>query len=625
MFFANLFGQRKYQQHSRRSRDKRATPRRLRLESLEVRCVLSYAITDLGTLPGYEASHAEDINAVGQVVGYTYDLDTHSIRAFLWDESAGMIDLGTLGGASSQATAINDLGQVAGTASAPTGPQHIFLINPEDSDGDGNPDRWFRDNDLDGRNDLMIDLGALIDFTGEAVSINNLGQVLGNSGGVPFLWQDGVMTELSVLNASGSNGVWVNVVSFVAYDINDSGEVVGQATFEYIDYWTGASDYRTEAAMWRDGMLSSLGSLNGGYSVAAAINDARQVAGTSSYGYGDQVCYYYGGDGDDGSGWGWSWCEDYPYWVERAFLGSTMLSMAGLPIDAASYAYDVNNAGQVVGLVAPVGGSAASVLWQDGARITLPVESAVAINATGQIVGQTAGHALLLTPTVPPPTLTITDASGIEGNSGTTAFVFSVTLSAAYDQAVTVEFATQGGGSATTGSDYEAADGTLIFAPSETTKTITVRVIGDRLAESSETFFVNVTTGDAFVADSQGAGTIVDDEPRISIGDVTKTEGRPGKKTLFTFTVTLSAAYDQPVTMSFRTVDGTATTTGGDYVANTGTLTFAPGETTKTITIEVKGDSKKEASETFYLDLFDLSSNALFTKNRGTGTIVNDD
>ena len=76
--------------------------------------------------------------------------------------------------------------------------------------------------------------------------------------------------------------------------------------------------------------------------------------------------------------------------------------------------------------------------------------------------------------------------------------------------------------------------------------------------------------------------------------------------------------------MSFRTVDGTATT-GSDYITKTGTLTFAPGETTKTITIEVKGDSKKEANETFYLDLFDSSSNSWFTKNRGLGTILNDD
>ena len=89
--------------------------------------------------------------------------------------------------------------------------------------------------------------------------------------------------------------------------------------------------------------------------------------------------------------------------------------------------------------------------------------------------------------------------------------------------------------------------------------------------------------------------------------------------------MTLLAAYDEPVTVSYQTVNGTATPSNNDYIAKTGTLTFAPGETTKTITITVKGDSKREANETFYLDLFRLSSNALFTKNRGLGTILNDD
>ena len=129
----------------------------------------------------------------------------------------------------------------------------------------------------------------------------------------------------------------------------------------------------------------------------------------------------------------------------------------------------------------------------------------------------------------------------------------------------------------------------------------------------------------AIITDGQGIGTILDDEPRISISDVTKVEGRKGQKVHFVFTVTLSAASDQAVTVSYRTADGTAKTSDGDYVAKTGTLTFAPGETTKTITIEVKGDSKKESNETFYLDLFGLSSNALFTKSRGMGTILNDD
>jgi hypothetical protein len=153
-----------------------------------------------------------------------------------------------------------------------------------------------------------------------------------------------------------------------------------------------------------------------------------------------------------------------------------------------------------------------------------------------------------------------------------------------------------------------------------------VSINGDRLAESNETFSVNLSgAAGASLADSQGVGTILDDEPRISIGNVSSREGNGKKTTSFTFTVTLSAAYDQPVTMSYRTVDGTATTSDSDYVAKTGTITFAPGETTKTITIEVKGDSQKEANEYFYLDLFGNSTNSLFTKNRGTGTILNDD
>src|SRR5262249_12015608 len=85
------------------------------------------------------------------------------------------------------------------------------------------------------------------------------------------------------------------------------------------------------------------------------------------------------------------------------------------------------------------------------------------------------------------------------------------------------------------------------------------------------------------------------------------------------------AAYDQPVTMSFRTVDGTATTSDSDYVARGGTLPFNPGETTKTITVVVNGDGRKEADETFFVDLFGNSSNSLFTKSRGVGTILTDD
>jgi hypothetical protein len=222
------------------------------------------------------------------------------------------------------------------------------------------------------------------------------------------------------------------------------------------------------------------------------------------------------------------------------------------------------------------------------------------------------------------PRLQIGDVTVNEGNTGTANAVFTVTLSRVSDQAVTVAYAT-GGGGATAASDYRAASGTVTFAPGETSKTITVLVIGDRLVEPTEYFAVNLSNPtNATITDSQGVGTIVDDEPRISISDVSKLEGKNGK-TSFVFTVTLSAAYDQAVTMSYATANGTATTSDNDYVAKTGTLTILPGETTKTITIAVNGDNKRETDECFYLDLFGNSSNALFTKSRVIGTILNDD
>src|SRR5262249_18480477 len=154
---------------------------------------------------------------------------------------------------------------------------------------------------------------------------------------------------------------------------------------------------------------------------------------------------------------------------------------------------------------------------------------------------------------------------------------------------------------AAAGSDYTAASGVVIIPAGQTSATVTVAVRGDRLVEADETFAVNLSSPtNAIISDGQGVGSIVDDEPRISISDVTRVEGKRNQTTTFTFTVTLLVPYDQPVTMSFRTVNGTATTADQDYVAQTGTLTLKPGETTRTITITVKGDNKKEATEYFY-------------------------
>lgn len=128
----------------------------------------------------------------------------------------------------------------------------------------------------------------------------------------------------------------------------------------------------------------------------------------------------------------------------------------------------------------------------------------------------------------------------------------------------------------------------------------------------------------------QGIATIRNDgnwtligTPTIRIADVTQAEGNSGS-TYFNFTVTLAYSLDVPVTVNFATANGTATTANGDYLAKSGTLTFAPGETSKTVTIEVKGDRKKEANEVFYVRL-STAVNALIADNEGVGTIINDD
>ena len=89
------------------------------------------------------------------------------------------------------------------------------------------------------------------------------------------------------------------------------------------------------------------------------------------------------------------------------------------------------------------------------------------------------------------------------------------------------------------------------------------------------------------------------DAPTIQINDAVVTEGHTGTRTA-TFVVNLSSAFSEPVTVDYVTDDGTAG--GGDYQAASGTLTFAPGETEKTITIKVKGDRVGESNESYFVN-----------------------
>jgi hypothetical protein len=226
------------------------------------------------------------------------------------------------------------------------------------------------------------------------------------------------------------------------------------------------------------------------------------------------------------------------------------------------------------------------------------------------------------------PSLSIGDSTVLEGNSGTTSAVFTVSLSSAVGRPVSVQYMTLAG-TATAGVDYRPTSGTLQFGPGQTTRTITVAVVGDTTYEPDETFSV-VLTGpvNATIVKARGVGTIRNDEPRpsLTINDISMNEGNTGTNppTYFTFTVSLSEASYQTVTVDYTTADGTATVKDDDYVPTSGTLTFAPGQTTRTITVAVVGDTTYEPDETFSVVLTG-PVNATIVKARGVGTIRNDD
>ncbi len=224
-------------------------------------------------------------------------------------------------------------------------------------------------------------------------------------------------------------------------------------------------------------------------------------------------------------------------------------------------------------------------------------------------------------------TLNINDAATVEGDRGQRAAVFTVSLSQPASQEVAVDFATADG-MAQAGTDYRTNWGTIRFAPGSTSQTIAVRVNGDTLVESNETFFVDLSNPvNAMLDDPQGQGTILnDDQLAIEVGltlqDVRVIEGNAGVSEAV-FLAQLSSASGQTVTVHFATADGTATA-GSDYVAASGDLVFASGETVKSIRVLVNGDTEVEPNETFFVNL-DSPVNASLWKGQAAGTIINDD
>jgi hypothetical protein len=229
------------------------------------------------------------------------------------------------------------------------------------------------------------------------------------------------------------------------------------------------------------------------------------------------------------------------------------------------------------------------------------------------------------------PTLSIDDVLVNEGDGTVT---FTVSLSGEIGSSISVNFASANG-SATSGGDYGAASGILNFDPGDTSKPIVVTIVDDAVAENAEDFFVNLSNASAgvIIADAQGRATINDNDTNVSINDVTANEGnlQKGKKNAgtpnlkdFVFTISLSNAVARTVTVNYATADGTATTSDNDYQAASGVVNFAPGETSKTISVSVVGDNDAEPDEDFFVQLIGVQGGSIVGGD-GTATIVNDD
>ena len=228
---------------------------------------------------------------------------------------------------------------------------------------------------------------------------------------------------------------------------------------------------------------------------------------------------------------------------------------------------------------------------------------------------------------VNPTTIKVSDVTVPEGNAGSTGAVFAVTLDAPTNTTVTVDYVTFNTTAVSPG-DYTNVNGTVTFAAGQTTRFVTVPVNGDTLAEGNETFILNLSNPvGALLVDSQGIGTIVDDDPAtpppsISINNVAIAEGNSGSSNAV-FTATLSAASPFTVSVDVFTSNGTATAPV-DYQSAATTLTFLPGVTTASFIVPVNGDTTPEANETFFVNLTG-AINATILVAKGTGTITDDD
>jgi probable HAF family extracellular repeat protein len=404
-----------------------------------------FVAIDLGTLGG-RTSGAVAVNNSGQVVG-TSDMIRSAYlpdHAFSWTQAGGMVDLGSLGGSRSEATAVNDSGQVVGDSTTASGYVHAFM--------------WTQPGG-------MVDLGTLGDASGftdsYATAVNGGGQVVGyssgpNQGPRAFSWtQAGGMVSLG-------DGPWMSE----AVAVNNSGQVVG---YVFNNLYTTAFSW-TQAGGMVD--LGTLGVSGFGRAVSepSAVNDSGQVVGSSTTASGATHAFLWtqaGGMIDlgtlrDGNSYARALNEGGQVvgWTESAAgshafswtPGGGMVELESSMVDRGTFsvADEVNNSGQVVGEIYDASGGEHTFSWtQAGGIIELSSGACchallAAVNERGHVVGTSDAtgyrHATLWQPSdAMPPTLTVPADLALDATSPNGALVaFSASAADDVDDVVPV-------------------------------------------------------------------------------------------------------------------------------------------------------------------------------------------
>ncbi|MGH1492835.1 MAG: Calx-beta domain-containing protein, partial [Acidimicrobiales bacterium] len=249
-------------------------------------------------------------------------------------------------------------------------------------------------------------------------------------------------------------------------------------------------------------------------------------------------------------------------------------------------------------------------------------------NPTNAVLGTSSATVTILDDEPAPPAVSVADASTTETDGASTVDV-TVSLDQQVASPVTVLLSTADN-TAIAGSDYVAVTQQLVTIPANTSSVaVPLSIVGDDDYEPTENFTVSLASPtNAIIGDGAATITILDDEdpppvtPNISVADATTTETNSAS------TVDVTVSLDQPtsntVTVDLATADGSALD-GDDYTA-TGpvTVTFAPNDTSETVTIPIIGDEVSESSEEFTVNLSN-PSNGIITDGSATVTIDDDD